>query len=289
MQILISILFDGLAYGMMLFVIAVGLSVTMGLMGFVNLAHGAFAMVGGYVTVSAMSRLGLPFPLALLAASVAVGAASIPLERGLYARLYAAPELDQVMLTIGLVFMATAAVTFVYGPAPVAVRLPDYLKGQIDFGGRAFPTYRVVLIGLGFVFMALLWLVFERTLLGAQIRAAVDNRRMAQSVGINVDRLFTLTFAFGSAMAALGGGLAIDIVGLSPTFASQYLVFFLIVVAVGGMASLGGAFVAALILGLLDDAGKYLWPQGGGFFIYVATVALLLARPEGLLARGRRG
>jgi len=289
MQVLISILFDGLAYGMMLFVIAVGLSVTMGLMGFVNLAHGAFAMVGGYLTVSAMSRLGLPFPLALLAAAVAVGAASILLERGLYARLYAAPELDQVMLTIGLVFMATAAVTFVYGPAPVPVRLPGYLKGQIDLGFRAFPTYRVVLIGVGLAFMALLWLVFERTLLGAQIRAAVDNRRMAQSVGINVDRLFTLTFAFGSAMAALGGGLAIDIVGLSPTFATQYLVLFLIVVAVGGMASLGGAFVAALILGFLDNAGKYLWPEGGGFFIYVLTVVLLLARPEGLLARSRRG
>ncbi len=289
MQVLISILFDGLAYGMMLFVIAVGLSVTMGLMGFVNLAHGAFAMVGGYLTIWAMSRLGLPFPLALLAAAALVGALSIPLERGLYARLYAAPELDQVMLTIGLVFMATAAVTFVYGPAPVPVRLPGYLKGQIDLGFRAFPTYRVVLIGVGLALMVLLWLVFERTLLGAQIRAAVDNRRMAQSVGINVDRLFTATFASGSALAALGGGLAIDIVGLSPTFAIQYLVFFLIVVAVGGMASLGGAFLAALILGFLDNAGKYLWPEGGGFFIYVVTVALLLARPEGLLARSRRG
>jgi branched-chain amino acid transport system permease protein len=289
MQVLISILFDGLAYGMMLFVIAVGLSLTMGLMGFVNLAHGAFAMVGGYLTVSAMDRLGLPFPLALLAAALAVGAASILLERGLYARLYAAPELDQVMLTIGLVFMATAAVTMTYGPAPLPVRLPGWLKGQIDLGFRAFPTYRVVLIGVGLALMALLWLVFERTLLGARIRAAVDNRRMAQSVGINVDRLFTATFAFGSALAALGGGLAIEIVGLSPTFATQYLVLFLIVVAVGGMASLSGAFVAALILGFLDNAGKYLWPEGGGFFIYVLTVVLLLARPAGLLARSRPG
>jgi branched-chain amino acid transport system permease protein len=288
-QVLISIVFDGLAYGMMLFVIAVGLSLTMGLMGFVNLAHGAFAMVGGYLTVFAMDRLGLPFPLALLAAALAVGAASIPLERGLYARLYAAPELDQVMLTIGLVFMATAAVTMTYGPAPLPVRLPGWLKGQIDLGFRAFPTYRVVLIGVGLGLMALLWLVFERTLLGAKIRAAVDNRRMAQSVGINVDRLFTGTFAFGSALAALGGGLAIEIVGLSPTFATQYLVLFLIVVAVGGMASLSGAFVAALILGFLDNAGKYLWPEGGGFFIYVLTVLLLLARPAGLLARSRPG
>jgi len=288
MQVVISILFDGLAYGMMLFVIAVGLSVTMGLMGFVNLAHGAFAMLGGYVTVSAMSALGLPFPLALVLAFVTVAAGAVILERVLYARLYEAGELDQVMLTIGLVFMATAAVTFVYGPAPVPVQLPAWLKGQIDLGFRAFPTYRVVLIGVGLLFVALLWLVFERTLLGAQIRAAVDNRRMAQSVGINVDRLFTLTFAFGSGMAALGGGLAIDIVGLSPTFAIQYLVLFLIVVAIGGMGSLWGAFLAALILGFLDNAGKYLWPEGGGFFIYVVTVALLLARPDGLLARSRR-
>jgi branched-chain amino acid transport system permease protein len=287
MQVAISILFDGLAYGMMLFVIAVGLSVTMGLMGFVNLAHGAFAMLGGYVTLSAMSALGVPFLLALAIAFVAVGAASVVVERLLYARLYDASELDQVMLTIGLVFMATAAVTFVYGPAPMPVRLPDWLEGRIDLGFRAFPTYRVFLILLGCLFMALLWLVFERTLLGAQIRAAVDNRRMAQSVGINVDRLFTLTFAFGSGMAALGGGLAIDIVGLSPTFAIQYLVLFLIVVAIGGMGSLWGAFLAALILGFLDNAGKYLWPEGGGFFIYVVTVVLLLARPDGLLARSR--
>jgi branched-chain amino acid transport system permease protein len=287
MQVVISILFDGLAYGMMLFVIAVGLSVTMGLMGFVNLAHGAFAMLGGYVTISAMSGFGVPFLLALVIAFVVVGAGSVIVERLLYARLYEASELDQVMLTIGLVFMATAAVTYVYGPAPMPVQLPAWLKGPLDLGFRSFPTYRVFLILVGLMFMALLWLVFERTLLGAQIRAAVDNRRMAQSVGINVDRLFTLTFAFGSGMAALGGGLAIDIVGLSPTFAIQYLVLFLIVVAVGGLGSLSGAFLAALILGFLDNAGKYLWPEGGGFFIYVVTVVLLLVRPDGLLARGR--
>jgi branched-chain amino acid transport system permease protein len=286
--VVISILFDGLAYGMMLFVIAVGLSVTMGLMGFVNLAHGAFAMLGGYVTISAMDALGVPFLLALVIAFAVVGAGSVVVERLLYARLYDAPELDQVMLTIGLVFMATAAVTWVYGPAPAPVRLPDWLRGPLDLGFRSFPAYRIFLILVGLMFMALLWLVFERTLLGAQIRAAVDNRRMAQSVGINVDRLFTATFAFGSGMAALGGGLAIDIVGLSPTFAIQYLVLFLIVVAIGGMGSLWGAFLAALIVGFLDNAGKYLWPDGGGFFIYVVTIALLLARPDGLLARRRQ-
>jgi branched-chain amino acid transport system permease protein len=287
-QVLISIAFDGVAYGMLLFIIAVGLSITMGLMGFINLAHGAFAMAGGYATVSLTQALGLPFPLALTLAFLLVGGASVLLERLLYARLYGASELDQVLLSIGLVFMAVAAFTFFYGPSPQRVAVPDYLKGQIDLGGRAFPAYRVFLIAVGLGLMAALWLLFERTLIGARIRAAVDNRRMAQSVGIDVDALFTWTFAFGSGLAAIGGGLAIEVVGLSPTFAIQYLVFFLIVVTVGGAGSLWGAFVAALLLGFLDNAGKYLWPDGGAFFIYLATVALLLRKPDGLFGGTER-
>jgi branched-chain amino acid transport system permease protein len=287
-QALISIVFDGLAYGMLLFIIAVGLSITMGLMGFINLAHGAFAMAGGYVTVSLTQGHGLPFLLALALAFLIVGGASIAFERLLYARLYRGSELDQVLLSIGLVFMAVAAFTFFYGPSPQRVDVPGYLSGQIDLGLRAFPAYRVFLIAVGLGLMAVLWLLFERTLIGARIRAAVDNRRMAQSVGIDVDALFIWTFAFGSGLAAIGGGLAVEIVGLSPTFAIQYLVFFLIVVTVGGAGSLWGAFIAALILGFLDNAGKYLWPDGGAFFIYIATVALLLRKPDGLFGRTER-
>jgi branched-chain amino acid transport system permease protein len=287
-QALISIVFDGLAYGMLLFIIAVGLSITMGLMGFINLAHGAFAMAGGYATVSLTQGLGVPFLWALVLAFLLVGAASIVFERVLYARLYRASELDQVLLSIGLVFMAVAAFTFFYGTAPQRALVPHYLSGQIDLGLRAFPTYRVFLIAVGLGLMATLWLLFERTLIGARVRAAVDNRRMAQSVGIDVEALFTWTFAFGSGLAAVGGGLAVDIVGLSPTFAIQYLVFFLIVVTVGGAGSLWGAFTAALILGFLDNAGKYLWPEGGAFFIYIATVALLLRKPDGLFGRTER-
>ena len=163
--------------------------------------------------------------------------------------------------------------------------MPDFLTGQVDLGFREVPTYRFFIILIGCVMMAILWFAFERTLLGAKIRAAVDNRQMAQSVGIDVDRLFVLVFAIGSGLAALGGGLAIEIVGMSPTFAIQYLVFFLIVVAVGGLGSMGGAFVAAIVLGVLDTAGKYLWPDGGAFFIYAATVAILLYRPAGLFGR----
>ncbi|MGH6896984.1 MAG: branched-chain amino acid ABC transporter permease [Geminicoccaceae bacterium] len=287
-QALISIVFDGLAYGMLLFIIAVGLSITMGLMGFINLAHGAFAMAGGYATVSLTQAQGVPFVLALVLAFLLVGGASVVFERLLYARLYRASELDQVLLSIGLVFMAAAAFTFAYGPSPQRVAVPAYLSGQIDLGLRAFPAYRVFLIAVGLGLMAALWLLFERTLIGARIRAAVDNRRMAQSVGIDVEALFTWTFAFGSGLAALGGGLAVEVVGLSPTFAIQYLVLFLIVVTVGGAGSLWGAFIAALILGFLDNAGKYLWPEGGAFFIYIATIALLLRNPDGLFGRTER-
>jgi len=281
----VSILFDGLAYGMILFVISVGLSVTMGLMNFVNLAHGAFAMAGGYATVTAMEGYGIPFPLALAIAFAAVGAASIAFERVLYRRLYRRGELDQVLMTIGLVFMAIAAFTLFYGPQPQAAQMPAYLKGQIDLGFRAFPTYRFFMIVIGAVLIVALWAVFERTLLGARIRAAVDNRRMAESLGIDVNRLFALTFALGSGLAGVGDGLAIEIVGVYPVCAIQNLVFFLIVVAAGGLGSVLGAFIASVVLGLIDTAGKYLWPEGGAFFIFVATIALLLARPDGLFGK----
>jgi branched-chain amino acid transport system permease protein len=141
------------------------------------------------------------------------------------------------------------------------------------------------MIVTGLILAAVLWYGFERTLIGARIRAAVDNRQMAESIGINVDRLFKLTFALGSGVAALGGGLAVDILGLSPGFAIQYLVLFLIVVAVGGLGTIKGTLVAALVLGIIDNGGKYLWPQGGAFFIYAVTIAILLMRPGGLYGK----
>jgi branched-chain amino acid transport system permease protein len=282
---IISILFDGLAYAMFLFIVSVGLSVTMGLMGFVNLAHGAFAMAGGYLVLTLTRSWGVPFLPSLAIVFLVVGAVSVIFERTLYARLYRATELDQVLLTIGLAFMAIAGFTYFYGPSPQSIRLPSYLTGQIEGGFRSFPTYRVFIIAVGAVLIAVLWYVFERTNIGAKIRAAVDNRRMAQSIGIDVDRLFTLTFGIGSGLAALGGGLAIQLVGLSPSFALIYLVFFLLVVAVGGLGSFKGTLVAALILGIFDTAGKYLYADAGGFFIYAIAVAILLVRPAGLYGR----
>jgi branched-chain amino acid transport system permease protein len=282
---IVSILFDGLAYAMFLFIVSVGLSVTMGLMGFVNLAHGAFAMAGGYLVLTLTRSWGVGFLPSLAIAFLLVGAVSVLFERTLYARLYRATELDQVLLTIGLAFMAIAAYTYFYGPSPQSIRLPSYLTGQIEGGFRSFPTYRVFMIVTGAVLIAVLWYVFERTNIGAKIRAAVDNRRMAQSIGIDVDRLFTITFGIGSGLAALGGGLAIQLVGLSPSFALLYLVFFLLVVAVGGLGSLKGTLVASLILGIFDTGGKYLYASAGGFFIYAVAMAILLIRPAGLYGR----
>ncbi len=281
----VSIVFDGVAYAMILFIISVGLSVTMGMMGFVNLAHGVYAMAGGYFTVSAMVAMGLPFLLALPCAALLVGAASVVLERLLYAPLYRARELDQVLLSIGIVLMASAAFTFVYGPGPVSIDVPGYLSGQLDAGFRTFPTYRVFLIAVGAMLAFVLWYGVERTTIGARIRAAVDNRRMAESVGIDVDSLFRFTFALGSGVAALGGGLAVEVLGVSPGFAIQYLVLFLIVVSVGGLGTIKGTLVAALVLGVIDNAGKYLWPAGGAFIIYAVTIGILLVRPAGLFGK----
>ncbi len=282
---IVSVGFDGLSFGMILFVISVGMSVTMGLMGFANLAHGAFAMLGGYICMSFANAWGMPFLAGVVAVFFVVGAISIPFEKYLYARFYRASELDQVLLTIGLVFMFIAACTFLWGPVNVQIRLPDYLKGQVDFGFRQFPTYRTFVIGVSIVIILALWYGLERTRIGAQIRAAVDNRRMAQSIGINVDRLFTLTFALGSGLAAVGGALGTDISGLTPNYALEYLVYFLVVVSVGGMGSIRGAFAAALLIGMIDTAGKYYLPHFGAFFIFVVTIVVLLWRPQGLFGR----
>lgn len=281
----ISIAFHGLAFAMVLYLVSVGLSVTMGLMGFVNLAHGAFAAAGGYVAVTLMNRYGVAFPLALGIAVIVVAGFSMALERTLYSRLYGGDELDQVLFTIGLIFMAVAAAKYFWGPLALPMRPPAYLQGEIDLGFRTFPAYRSFLIAAGAVVVTLLWIGLDRTRFGAQIRAAVDNRRMAQSVGINTRQLFTLTFALGSGLAALGGGVGADIWAIDPGYALEHLVYFLIVVAVGGLGSIRGPFVAALLLGTADTAFKYLLPEFGAFFIYALTLAVLLWRPHGLLGR----
>jgi len=281
----ISIGFHGIAFAMVLYLISVGLSVTMGMMGFVNLAHGVFAMLGGYVMTSLMNRLGVPFAVALAAAAVATAIASVLVERLLYRRLYGGDELDQVLLTMGLIFMSVATATYFWGPLQQPMHPPRWLSGQIDFGFRNFPGYRSFLILCGAALVTVLWLGLERTSFGVQIRAAVDNLRMAQSVGINTSRLFTLTFALGSGLAGLGGALGADLLAINPSYALDNLVYFLIVVAVGGLGSIRGPFFAALLIGIADTGFKYLLPELGAFFIYALTMAVLLWRPRGLFGR----
>jgi branched-chain amino acid transport system permease protein len=281
----IGVLFDGLAYGSLLFIIAVGLSVTLGLMNFVNLAHGAFAMVGGYVCVMLMTRAGTPFLLTLPVAFVAAAVVGIVLERTLYQRLYKSSHLDQVLFSIGLVFMSIAVATYFFGASQQPMSLPSYLRGQVHFLGLDFGIYRMFLIGVVGALTIALQYVIEKTRFGSQVRASVDNATAAAGLGINVNRVFALTFALGSGLAGLGGGLGIDVLGLDPTFPLKYMVYFLLVVSVGGTGTIKGPLIAALILGVFDVAGKYYLPEVGGFVIYALMVVLLIVFPAGLYGR----
>jgi branched-chain amino acid transport system permease protein len=280
-----GVLFDGLAYGMLLFLLSVGLSVTLGMMNFVNLAHTSFAMLGGYVAATLTNQLGWPFlatlPLAFLAAAIL----SVVLERVLYSRLYGAGELDQCLLTIGIVFVSVAAAAYVFGTVQQSVQLPTYLRGSVSIMTQSFGRYRLFLIGMSLAVTVALVAALEYTRFGAQVRAAVDNPRMARGLGIDVDRVFAVAFALGSGLAGLGGALAVEIVGLDHTFAFTFLVSVLIVVAVGGLGSIAGSFAAATVLGISDMAGKYYLPELGAFLIYLVMVTLLMWRPLGLFGR----
>ncbi|WP_203070183.1 branched-chain amino acid ABC transporter permease [Falsiroseomonas ponticola] len=285
MTAFLSVLLDGVASGMLLFVLAVGLSVTLGLMNVVNLAHGAFGMVGGYVCVVLLNRMGVPFPLALLGATVAAGLLGLVLERTLYARLYRRDHLEQVLFSIGLVFVLGAAVDWFMGARQQLIQLPAWLSGRVEFWGIGLGRYRIFLIAVCGALVAALHLGLVRTRFGAQLRAAVDDGVVARGMGLPVPRLFALTFTLGSALAGLGGALGVEVLGLDPTFPLKYMVYFLIVVAVGGTNTVIGPFIAALLLGIVDVLGKYYVPEVGAFIIYTAMVVLLLARPHGLLKR----
>jgi len=281
----IGVLFDGFAYGMLLFMLSVGQSVTLGMMNFINLAHCAFAMVGGYVTVTLVNIYGWPFFATLPVAFLVTAVISVMFERTLYRRLYRATDLDQVLLTIGIAFIAVAVAAYVFGTQQQPLQLPANLRGSIPVLGLNLAIYRMVLVGVGIAASLVLVGVLEYTRFGAQVRAAVDNQRMASGLGINVDRTFSVTFALGSGLAGLGGALAIEIVGLDPQFAFTYLVYVLIVVSVGGLGSIAGSFAAAAVLGISDIAGKYYVPQVGAFLIYLVMITLLMWRPTGLFGR----
>ena len=284
---MLTILFDGVAYGMLLFVLACGLAVTLGLMNFVNLAHGAFAMAGGYVTAVLMNGYGIPFLLTLPLAFLVPAGIGLVLERTLYVRLYNRPHLDQVLFSIGLVFMAIAAVDFAMGSQQQIVRLPTWLQGRVDLGGVQVGLYRTFIIAVCGLLVVALQFVLARTRFGSRLRAAVDDPRVARGLGINVNAIFAATFAVGSGLAGLGGALGAEILGLDPTFPLKFMVYFLIVVTVGGTSSITGPFVASLLLGIADVAGKYYVPELGAFVIYILMIVVLILRPQGLFARAR--
>jgi branched-chain amino acid transport system permease protein len=281
----LGVLFDGIAYGMLLFLLSVGLSVTLGLMNFVNLAHCAFAMLGGYVTVTLMNELHWPFFATLPMAFLAAALVSVLSERTLYRRLYRASDLDQVLLTIGLAFISVAVAAYFFGTTQQPIEVPPYMRGSFNVLGLNIAAYRLFLVGIGVVVTLILVGALEYTRFGAQVRAAVDNQRMASGLGINVERTFAITFALGSGLAGLGGSLAIEIVGLDPNFAFTYLVYVLIIVSVGGLGSIAGSFAAACLIGISDIAGKYYVPQLGAFLIYLVMVVVLMWRPAGLFGR----
>jgi branched-chain amino acid transport system permease protein len=286
---MLTLLFDGVAYGMLLFILALGLAVTMGLMNFINLAHGAFAMAGGYILIVLMRSEGWPFLACLPVAFVITAAAGALLERTLYRPMYGKPHLDQVLFSIGLTFMAVASVDYLVGPSPQTVQLPAWLRTRFEIGSDPWQlgmgAYRLFIIATCVALALGLQAILGRTRFGSRLRAAVDDPRVAAGLGIPVNRVFLVTFAVGSGLAGLGGALGADILGLDPTFPLKFMVYFLIVCAVGGTSSITGPLVAALVLGIADVMGKYYVPKLGAFIVYVLMIAILLWRPQGLFSR----
>lgn len=283
MTLFANILIDGIAYGMVLFIIAVGLSVTLGLMRFVNLAHGAFAMTGGYLAAWLVREQGMPFELGVPLAVLATGALGALLEVVVLRRLYRRSELQQVLFTIGLTFLFVASANLLAGPEVQLIPLPGWLQTPVDLGFRTLPAQRLLVIACGLLVVLLAWWVLNRSRFGVWLRATVDNTAAASALGIPVQLVYVLTFAVGAALAGLGGVLGAELMPLEPYYPVKYLVLVLVVVAVGGMGSIAGSLAAALTLGTIETASKYLASDWGSLFFFLAMALLLAWRPHGLL------
>lgn len=285
---MLTILFDGIAYGMLLFILAVGLAVTMGLMNFINLAHGAFAMAGGYITVLLMQHASVPFLACLPIAFIVPALLGALFENTLYRRMYSKPHLDQVLFSIGLTFMAVASIDYFVGSSPQIIQLPEYLKGRTELwdGALGMGHYRLFIIVVCALLTVLLQFVLSQTRFGSRLRASVDDQRVAAGLGIDVNVVFLATFAVGSGLAGLGGAMGAEVLGLDPIFPLKFMIYFLIVVAVGGTSSITGPLLAALLLGIADVAGKYYIPKLGAFIVYSLMIVILIWRPQGLFSRG---
>ncbi|NTF44838.1 ABC transporter permease [Rhizobium sp. AC27/96] len=285
MQTVLSIAVDALAYGMVLFVISIGLSVTMGLMRVVNLAHGAFAMIGGYIASYATRDLGLGYGVAVLLAVVGTVIISIPIERLLYRRIYGAPELTQVLMTIGITFCIIGIANYVFGPTLKTIPLPGNLQGSVDLGFRTIGTHRIFAIVCGLIVALALWYTIEKTSFGVKLRASVDNASMAAALGVRTEIVYAVSFAVAVGLAAFGGVVGAELLPVEPYYALRYMVTFLVVVSVGGAGSISGALFACLILGCIDTTGRYLMPEYGEFFFYLAVIAIICVFPRGFAGR----
>lgn len=285
MSTLVNILVDGIAYGMILFMIAVGLSVTMGLMRVINLAHGGFALIAGATVHWLTVRQGFGFWPAALVALLVTAAVALPLERVLYRRIYGMGELQQVLATIGITFLMIAAANALLGSTILTIPLPEAMRGSVDLGFRTLPMHRVFVIVAGLAVLALLHVLIERTRYGISLRAAVDNRDAAAVIGINTAWIYAATFALGAVLAGLGGIMGAELLPIDANYPLRYMVLFLIVVAVGGLGSISGTFAAALGLGIVDTAARYLVPDFGTIFFFLVMMAILTLRPRGLLGR----
>lgn len=285
METLASIAIDAFAYGTILFIISIGLSVTLGLMRVVNLAHGAFAMIGGYLASYGVTELRLHYFVAMILAIVLTILIAIPTERFLYRKIYGAPELTQVLMTIGITFLVIGVTNYVAGPTLKTIPLPDFLTGSVDIGFRALPKQRLFLIVIGMVVAAGLWFLIEKTNFGIKLRAAVDNANMAQALGIRTQIIYAVSFAIAIGLAAMGGIIGSELLPLDPYYALRYMVVFLVVVSIGGAGSIPGALFSSLLLGVIDTTGRYIAPEFGEFFFYFAVIFIVTLFPRGLAGR----
>ena len=285
MSIVVFILVYGISYGLILCLLSIGLVVTLGLMRVVNLAHGAFAAIGGYVAVSLGAKLALPFPLAVTVAVVLVGALGLVLERLFFVQLYGSTELNQVLQTIGLTYIAIGIFALTFGPNVFPVKLPSYMLGSIKLGQVDLEAYRLVVATVSLAILATLWMVFDRTNFGARVRAAVDNPSMAEATGINVRHLFSVTFALSAALAALGGAIGSAMFPLEPLYPFRYIVLVMMVVVLSGRGNIKAATVVSIVIGISETGVRLLLPEIGSFLIYLVLIALVVWRPDGLYAR----
>ena len=271
---------NGLSFGMLLFLLAAGLSLIYGVMRILNLAHGSYYIFGAYVALSVIGVTG-SFVLSIVAGTLAVMVLGVVMER-VFLRYVPREELPQALLTFGFLLIIGDLCLWIWGGTPQTLPKPEVFERSVRMGPLIFPSYRLFVLGIGVVTGIALWLLQERTRLGAMVRAAIDDAQIARATGINVSLLSTGVFAFGAGLAAAGGIVGGPLLGVYPGADFEILLLAFVVVIIGGLGSLKGAFFGALLVGLLDNFGKALFPQLAYFTIFAPMAIILAVRPSGL-------